>query len=236
MIDSDYIEIGQSPTKEKFEAGLIDFAHRLEFDLVHAMLVVEVSPTESRFVSLGNMPAAFAEASGNEGDCKRDPVFQQLKRLSTPVIFDQSTYVSEGAGDLWEQQAQFGYHTGIAMALHLPQSRHFLLGVDRRKALPRRSAQLTKTIAQLQLFAVYAQEAAQRLLVGSLTAGAGPDLTGREREVLRWTMEGKSNWSISQLMGVSEHTVSFHIRNAMAKLQCSSKHMAVARALRLGLI
>ena len=49
MIDSDYIEIGQSPTKERFEAGLIEFAHRLEFDLIHALLVVDVSPTESRF-------------------------------------------------------------------------------------------------------------------------------------------------------------------------------------------
>ncbi len=77
---------------------------------------------------------------------------------------------------------------------------------------------------------------APRLLVGALTAEASPELTVREREVLRWTMEGKSNWSIGQLMKLSENTVSFHIRNAMSKLQCSSKHMAVARALRLGLI
>ena len=236
MIDSDYIEIGQSPTRERFEAGLIEFSNRLEFELVHASLLVDVSPTETRFVSIGNMPTAFAEASSDEADCRRDPVLQRLKRLSTPVIFDQSTYVNEGAGDLWEQQAQFGYHTGIAMALHLPNARHFILGVDRRKALPKRPGQLTKTIAQLQLFAVYAQEAAQRLLVDSLSAGSVPVLTSREQEVLRWTMAGKSNWSISQLMNVSEHTVSFHIRNAMSKLQCSSKHMAGARALRLGLI
>lgn len=236
MIDSDYIEIGQSPTKERFEAGLVEFAHRLEFDFVNAFLVVDVSPTESRFVSIGNVPSGFAEASANPADGRRDPVQQRLKRLSTPVIFDQSTYVNENAGDLWDQQAEFGYHTGIAMALHLPHSRHFVLGVDRRKPLSKRPGQLTKTIAQLQLLAVYAQEAAQRLLVDGLTSDELPELTAREREVLRWTMEGKSNWTIGQLMSVSEHTVSFHIRNAMTKLQCSSKHMAVARALRLGLI
>ncbi len=236
MIDSDYIEIGQSPTKERFEAGLIEFAHRLEFDFVGALLVVDVSPTESRFASIGNVPAGFADASANPADGRRDPVQQQLKRLSTPVIFDQSTYVNEGAGDLWDQQAAFGYHTGIAMALHLPHARHFVLGVDRRKPLSKRPGQLTRTIAQLQLLAVYAQEAAQRLMVADLTTELVPELTAREREVLRWTMEGKSNWSIGELLNVSEHTVSFHIRNSMAKLQCSSKHMAVARALRLGLI
>ena len=236
MIDSDYIEIGQSPTKERFEAGLIEFAHRLEFDLVCASLILDVSPTESRSVTVGNVPSGFAEASVNQADGRRDPVLQQLKRLSTPVIFDQATYVNGAAGDLWEQQAEYGYHTGIAMALHLPHARHFILGVDRRKALPKRPNELTRTIAQLQLLAAYAQEAAQRLMFDELSTGEVPELTSREREVLRWTMEGKSNWSIGQLMTVSEHTVSFHIRNAMAKLQCSSKHMAVARALRLGLI
>ena len=94
-------------------------------------------------------------------------------------------------------------------------------------------------MAAIELFssrAVATQEAAQRVLVDGLNSGDVPELTSREREVLRWTMEGKSNWSIGQVMSLSEHTVSFHIRNAMGKLQCSSKHMAVARALRLGLI
>jgi len=37
----------------------------------------------------------------------------------------QDTYVREGLGDKWEEQARFGYSNGIALALHLPEGRHF---------------------------------------------------------------------------------------------------------------
>ena len=51
---------------------------------------------------------------------------QHCRRQSLPIIWDQGTYTSQGQGDLWEEQARFGYQTGIAMALHLPEGRHFL--------------------------------------------------------------------------------------------------------------
>ena len=37
---------------------------------------------------------------------------------------------------MWEVQARFGYCSGIAMALHMPEGRHFFLGVDRDKPVP----------------------------------------------------------------------------------------------------
>lgn len=35
---------------------------------------------------------------------------------------------------------------------------------------------------------------------------------------------------------MSEHTVVFHLRNAMSKLEVSSKHSAVLKAMELGLL
>ena len=67
-----------------------------------------------------------------------------------------------------------------------------------------------------------------------------PDKSGyrstREVEVLRWTMEGKTAWEVGKILNIAERTAVLHISNAMRKLECQSKHLAVLKALRLGLI
>ena len=133
-------------------------------------------------------------------------------------------------------QAQFGYRTGIAMAMHLPDGKHFVLGVDRDQPLPEDTEELQRTVADLQLFAVHAQDAAMRILVPPELQPERPALTPRELEVLRWTMEGKTAWEVGAVLGISERTAVLHITNAMHKLGGVNKHQAVLKALRLGLI
>lgn len=48
-------------------------------------------------------------------------------------------------------------------------------------------------------------------------------LTDREQEVVRWIVEGKDNWSISQILGVAERTVKFHNRNIYKKMGVNTK-------------
>lgn len=67
-------------------------------------------------------------------------------------------------------------------------------------------------------------------------AGLVSSLTPREREVLVWAMQGKTNWETSVILSLSEATVKFHVRNAMSKLNATSRAQAVAVALRQGLI
>jgi DNA-binding CsgD family transcriptional regulator len=55
-------------------------------------------------------------------------------------------------------------------------------------------------------------------------------------DVLRWTMEGKTAWETATLLSIAERTTVQHLQNAMKKLNCNSKHQAVLKALRLGLI
>ena len=68
------------------------------------------------------------------------------------------------------------------------------------------------------------------------SAALASGLTVREKEVLAWAMEGKTNWETSVILSLSEATVKFHVRNAMAKLNATSRAQAVAVALRRGLI
>jgi DNA-binding NarL/FixJ family response regulator len=62
------------------------------------------------------------------------------------------------------------------------------------------------------------------------------DLTPRELEVLQLLAEGLANKAIAQRLGISEHTVKFHVNAILSKLNAQSRTEAVVRATRLGLI
>ncbi len=67
-------------------------------------------------------------------------------------------------------------------------------------------------------------------------SGSRSLLTVREREVLQWMIEGKTNWETSLILCISERTVKFHVQNILAKLQSSTRGQAIAHALEQGLV
>ena len=236
MLATGYTDVLEARDREEFRDAVVRFTRRLGFETVSAMTVVDLPLGQSEFITIDNTPQDFSGTYADPILGRRDPVMQHLKRQSVPIIWDQSTYIAGGAIDLWEHQSHFGFNTGIAMALHLPGGRHFLMGVDREQPLPGDVGELQRVVADLQLFAVHAQDAAMRLLLPTTQQPDKPALTPREIEGLYWTMEGKTAWEVGQILGISERTAVLHVNNAMHKLGCVNKHQAVLKALRLGLI
>lgn len=62
------------------------------------------------------------------------------------------------------------------------------------------------------------------------------ELTPRETEVLQLLAGGLTNRAIGQALGISEHTVKFHVNAILGKLGAQSRTEAVMQATRLGLI
>jgi DNA-binding CsgD family transcriptional regulator len=236
MLQGDYLSVLEAKDQDQFRSVVIRFAQQLGFDTVTAVVAVDQPDAGHEFVAVHNTPLAFEQGFDDMSMARRDPVMQHCKRQTVPIIWSQKTYLDGGAIDLWDAQAAFGYRNGIAMALHLPEGRHFTLGVDRPKDLPADRNELTRIVAELQLFAVHAQDTAMRVLVSEAVQPERPALTPRELEVLRWTMEGKTAWETGAVLSISERTTVQHLQNAMKKLHCNSKHQAVLKALRLGLI
>ena len=61
-------------------------------------------------------------------------------------------------------------------------------------------------------------------------------LTAREHEVLQLVAEGLPNKLIALKLGISEHTVKFHITSILSKLDASSRTEAVRLGARRGLV
>ncbi|MCK4739326.1 MAG: helix-turn-helix transcriptional regulator [Deltaproteobacteria bacterium] len=61
-------------------------------------------------------------------------------------------------------------------------------------------------------------------------------LTGREREIIGWMKEGKTNWEVATILEIRERTVKFHVGNIVKKLNASNKTHAVAIAIEKSLL
>jgi DNA-binding NarL/FixJ family response regulator len=62
------------------------------------------------------------------------------------------------------------------------------------------------------------------------------EFTGRELEVLKLLAEGLHTAGMSLRLGIAPHTVEWHVRHLIEKLQVHSKLQAVVAAARLGLV
>ncbi|MBX3620988.1 MAG: autoinducer binding domain-containing protein [Rhizobacter sp.] len=236
MLHRDYVSVLGVEDSGEFQSEMVRLANRLGFNTVSVTLVVDRAADEPEFFSVHNTPAGYMSQFMDRANGRTNPVAQHCKGSGLPLAWDQSTYVEAGQAHLWDQQAKYGYRCGIATALHLPGGLHVMVGVDRDQSLPGCPAMLGRTLSDLHLLAAYAQEVAVRLLLPVRAADGRPSLTKRELECLKWTMEGKTAWEIGRILGLSENTVVRHAHNAARKLGCSSKHHAVVKALRMGLI
>ncbi len=68
------------------------------------------------------------------------------------------------------------------------------------------------------------------------TDDASPLLTPREAEILTLVGQGMSNKAVARALGISVHTVKFHLEALFAKLEATSRAEAVAKGLRGGVI
>jgi len=231
-----YEQVSQAEDLTSFRQGLIDFANDLDFSLVVGVLAIEhrAPGAKTEYVAIGNTPDAFLEIQRDNSYAQRDPVHQRLMNLTKPLIYDQAFYVDAGAGELWEMYAPFGYRTGVAVGVQMPGYRRLLLGVDREDPLPTDPIKLNRMIADLQLLAVHAQDAAGRLLTSKRSKQI--QLPQRQLEILKLTMDGKSAWVVGSLLGISENTVNYHMKQLFKTLDVSTKYQAMAKAMELGLV
>ena len=95
---------------------------------------------------------------------------------------------------------------------------------------------LVRAVQQVAAGETYVDPVLAGVLVSQQMSAKLPQLTQREREVLRLLADGLANEEIGQRLTISSETVRTHVRKAMAKLDADTRTQAVATALRQSLI
>ena len=115
-----------------------------------------------------------------------------------------------------------------------------------REARSKLEFRLNERHAELHIIVIYwinklvSLQQARGSQAPGLTASEDPrlsaSLTDREQDVLSWAARGKTNSETAEILGITEQTIEFHLRNASRKLNALNKTQAVALALTRRLI
>lgn len=90
----------------------------------------------------------------------------------------------------------------------------------------------------IHMMSIYAHARARALASdrAEKTVSAPPNLSEREREVLKWVARGKTDWEIGEILNISKETSFAHVRNCCRKLDAQTRTQAAVRAILLGQI
>ncbi len=156
------------------------------------------------------------------------------------VIFDLALENSENMSGLWRLRSQAPNAAVLALSEGRADGRVLAaLQAGARGCLPKTAtgAELLDAAESAALGETILHPAATVALLEQLRGETPLEyLTPRETEVLRAVAAGQTNKAIALKLGISDHTVKFHLSSAMNKLGAASRAEAVAIAIRRGLI
>ena len=164
-----------------------------------------------------------------------DPVVTRTARVNRPYIW--SAWRANGALEPAEQRvfdeaAEAGLREGVGVPLHGSFGSVAVLSF----ASSMRRPEGKDLLFWLNVIAAQFHAAYGALMPEPVERGEIPKLTAKQKECLAWVSKGKSSWDIGVILGVSENTVNFHLKQIFKKLDTSNRIVAVIKAIRLGLI
>ena len=190
-----------------------------------------VDPTS--LLNFGNFDPAWRRQYATEPSCRSDPARSQAILRAGSVKWQRAFATAREPNHRAFVQAarQQGFRDGITTPVHGPQgcvaimmfaaTQSIVLDHDDEEALSHIAMAFYQRVRRMTAAA----------LVGATSI---VHLTERELECLHWVLEGKTNWEIGVLTGVTARTVQFHLGNASRKLGVVNRVQAAVRALLRG--
>jgi len=181
-------------------------------------------------VMLHNYPVDWVRAYSERKLLAIDPVFRHAERTFLPFYWDAPELRVRLTADQWGifvDAASQGLAHGYTVPIHAP----WLSGTFRASCsvVPDSRSIGARSYFAVQLMSTYLYDAARRRVDADLAAPRNP-LSSRERQCLELVAQGKSNWTIGQILGISEHTVHRHIESAKQRLGVATRIQAVIGA------
>lgn len=173
-----------------------------------------------------------------------DPVLQfcfKTNQIFSWDILVQSKELAKDEKLLMNEATEANLLNGLAVPIHGLNGELTAIGLASTSGGADQDKDTLSKIRALsiQFHTAYAEKESQLSDIEELQftqAQQAIQLTEREREILLWMSEGKSDPIISEIVGISQATVRYHINNIFRKLQANERTLAVVKAIRYGLI
>lgn len=185
-------------------------------------------------VLLCDWPVEWLERYVARNYVDHDPVVSHMKDLQAPFEWREASRgirVDRDSGEVMGDAREFKLRDGLAFPLVTLEGQIVMVSLG-GEAVELSGAEF----GLVSLVSTYAVGRAMQLHTMVANTIDHIELTPRERECLKWAAVGKSEWEISQILGISEHTSEKHLLNAKSKLGAVNRVQAVAEAIRRGYI
>jgi DNA-binding CsgD family transcriptional regulator len=165
-----------------------------------------------------------------------DPSIEFAKTSVLPDTFSGLRRRRVAAGRkhrVFDVAAAHGWPEGLAIPIHGPNGYRGMVTVaGETEELPQRDR------AALHLMALYLHERLKQLLAPGLTelSAVRPVLSPGEIECIHWLIAGKSDWEMSEILGISESTAHWRIEKAKAKFGVKTRAQLTALAVHYGYV
>ncbi|MDH4087366.1 MAG: LuxR family transcriptional regulator [Nitrospira sp.] len=164
-----------------------------------------------------------------------DPVLHALVRSQKAQVWNQvyADVKSEREKEFIETAASFGLSDGVTVGSLDPSCgvTSFFAFAGGEPALHARHVKFLDYLGQHLHLALLRSSPKLSCSNNNCVTTLSP----REVTILNWIKNGKTNWEIAQITGVTERTIRFHVESIFSKLDVTSRTQAVAVAVQHGL-
>jgi len=202
-----------------------------------------VTPAAQDMLALGNLKPAVAlnypddwvKRYFEESYQEVDPIVLLASTRAAPMLWSDlqaGEDLSPKQKKMFSESREAGLLNGLSIPVHGPLGESYVVSMATDAA----KSSNGNDLGSLQVLAIQFQLAYSQIARQHPEARKGYHLTERERECLLWTARGKSAWAIGMILGVSEHTVNFHLKSVMKKMGTTNRVTAVVSAIQNGMI
>lgn len=223
----------QASTEHRLIEELKTETYKLGFDHCNYGARLPLQLSKPKIIMFNTYPAAWQKRYHSRNYQRIDPTIQHGVRSQSPLIWTDEVF--RNTREFWEEARGHGLRYGWSQSTIGQQSLRGMLTLSRRHGALTPS-ELNAHGYQLVWLTQVVHQCMSKLLSARLLPEGAVDLSLRERDVLRWTAEGKSSMEIATLLNISERTINFHIANIMKKMNCPNRTAAAVRATLLGLL
>ena len=220
-------------SETSFFSQIASIAKEMGFEYCAYGIRMPVPISRPTIAVFSTYPTEWQKCYQERGYIEIDPTVHHGLKNTMPIVWSHQVF--ESTTELWEEARSYGLQYGWA------QASRDMRGTIGLLTLARSIEQLTENELRamrekMAWLTQFTHAGMSELLIPKLAPETLVTMTSREREVLRWTAEGKTSSEIGQILIISERTVNFHINNVINKLGASNKTQAAVKAAALGML
>jgi LuxR family quorum-sensing system transcriptional regulator SolR len=226
-----------------FRLELIDidvlFAHIVErtaalgFDFASFGMQMPLPLNNPKIVTRNNYDPEWWNVYLKNNYFQIDPVVIHVRTSDEAAVWSDNFFSAQPK--FWEHAQSFGLRYGWTKATRSSVGTMSQLSFSRRENPLSEQELLLKESAMIDL-ADLAHLHMTECFVLEQFPESKTELSQRERDVIRWCADGKTNAEIAMILNISTSSVNFHVLNFIKKLDASNKTHAVMKAASFGLL